>query len=93
MKKAALGRELSNREQQLIAYNVFEGKMVAKLLSGALTEEEGIKRADFFIQNNSEISDKTLVERIREMIIQVIISQNESSDLSRRYIEYFGKLK
>lgn len=93
MKKATLGRELSNREQQLIAYNVFEGKMVAKLLSGALTEEEGIKRADFFIQNNSEISDKTLVERIREMIIQVIISQNEASDLSRRYIEYCGKLK
>ena len=93
MKKAIMNKQLSERERELIAYNVFEGKTVAKLLSGAVTEKEGIEKADYFIKSNSEINDDKLVETIRQMIIQVVVSHNASSDLSKRYIEYCGKIK
>lgn len=93
MKKAVEGAALSEREEQLVAYNVFEGKGVAKLLSEAITEEEGLEKADYFIQINTEIKDKNIVETIRNLIIQVIVSQNNKSELAKRYIEYSGKVR
>lgn len=93
MKKAILGEKLSDREKQLIAYNVFEGKTVARLLSGSATEDEGIKKADYYIQNVTDIEDGRIVEMIRQMIIQVIITQNSESDLAKRYVEYSGKIR
>lgn len=93
MKKAILGNDLSDREKQLIAYNVFEGKTVARILSGSATEDEGIKKADYYIQNITDIEDGRIVEMIRQMIIQVIIAQNRECDLAKRYVEYSGKIR
>ncbi len=93
MKKALCRAELSEREQQLIAYNVFGGKTIAKLLSGALTEEEGIERAHRFIRNNYGLKDDILVQTVCRMAIRVIIEQNDSSELAKRYVEYSGKIK
>jgi hypothetical protein len=93
MKKALVEGVLTEREKQLIAYNVFEGKAVAKLLSGALTEEEGIEKADYFIRNNCELNDDDIVRSVRQMIIQVIVSSNNESDLAKRYVEYSVKIK
>jgi hypothetical protein len=83
---------LTARENQLIAYNLFEGKTVAKLLSGAVTESEGIEKADYFIMTNTDIEDSLLVESIRQMIIQAIVARNNESDLAKRYVEYSGKI-
>lgn len=93
MRMAVLGEILTERERQLIAYNVFEGKMIAKLLTSALTEKEGIEKADYFLKTNTEISDNQLIESIRQMIIQVIISYNNESDLAKRYVDYIGKVR
>lgn len=93
MIKAIKAGNLTDREKQLIAYNVFEGKTVAKILSGSVTESEGIKKADSYIRNMTDIEDSRIVEMIRQMIIQVIITQNGESDLARRYIEYSGKIR
>lgn len=93
MVKAIKVGNLTDREKQLLAYNVFEGKTVARILSGSVTESEGIKKADSYIQNMTDIEDSRIVEMIRQMIIQVIITQNSESDLARRYIEYTGKIR
>lgn len=93
MKKALYQEKLSERERHLIAYNVFEGKTIAKLLSGALTEEEGIDKANKFVRSNYELKDDILVETVCRMIIQVIIDQNDSSELAKRYAEYSGRIK
>jgi hypothetical protein len=93
MRKAVEEGGLTEREKQLIAYNVFEGKTVAKLLSGALTEKEGIEKADYFIRNNCELSDEKLIQSIRQMIIEVIVEHNNESDLAKRYVEYSEKNK
>lgn len=93
MKKALYQENLSERERQLIAYNVFEGKTIAKLLSGAFTEEEGIEKASKFVRSNYELKDDILVEKVCQMVIQVIIDQNESSELARRYVEYSARIK
>lgn len=93
MKRAVKCDKLTQREKQLIAYNLFDGKVVARLLSGATTEQEGIEKADYFIQTNTDIEDSRIVSSIRQMIIQVIISQNHESDLARRYVEYSEKIR
>jgi hypothetical protein len=93
MSKAVIGEILTERERQLIAYNVFEGKMIAKLLSGALTEKEGVERADYFLKTNTEINDNQLIESIRQMIIQVIVSHDNESDLAKRYVDYTDKIR
>ena len=88
-----MGETLTERERQLIAYNVFEGKMIAKMLSSALTEQEGIEKADYFLRTNMELSDNGKIEFIRQMIIQVIVSHNNESDLAKRYVDYTGKIR
>lgn len=93
MKKAVRGEKLSSRENQHIAYNLFDGKVVAKMLAGTITEKEGIKKAEYFIKENTGIEDNRLVESIRQMIIQEIVSLDNESDLAKRYVEYSGKIK
>lgn len=93
LKKAVKDYTLTEEEKQLIAYNLFEGKSVAKLLSSALTEKEGLENADYFIQMNTDIADGKVIEFIRQMIIQVIVSQNEETDLAKRYVEYSEKIR
>lgn len=92
MSKAVEGNALSAQEEQLIAYNVFEGKTVARLLFAATKEQEGVDKADYFIQVKTGIEDRQIVEVIRQMIIRVIISENRESDLAGRYVEYSGKI-
>lgn len=93
MRKAVVGEALTEKERQLIAYNVFEGKAIAKVLSSALTEQEGVETADYFIKANMEISDNQEIESIRQMIIQVIVAHNSEADLAKRYVDYAGKVK
>lgn len=92
MRKAVVDANLTEKEKQLISYNVFGGKTVAKLLSGAISEAEGIKYAENFIKTNTDIKDDGIVRSVREMIIQVIVEQNSSSELSKRYLEYGGRI-
>lgn len=93
MKKALCRERLSEREQQLIAYNVFGGKTIAKLLSDAITEEEGFERANYFVCRNYEIKDDILAQAVCRMAIRVIIEQNDSSELAKRYVEYAERIK
>ena len=66
---------------------------MAKLLAGAVTEQEGIEKADYFIRNNTEINDSGIIQSIRQMIIQVIISQDSESDIAKRYVEYSAAIR
>lgn len=93
MKKALAGNELTEREKQLIAFNVFDGKAIAKILSGEINEEEGVKKAELYIKMNCGIQDDEISASIRKMIIQVIIAENTKSDLGRRYVEYCGNVR
>ena len=93
LKRAVKDYTLTEQEKQLIAYNLFEGKTVAKLLSSALTEQEGVENAEYFIQMNTDIISNSTIKFIRQMIIQAIVSQNEDSDLAKRYVEYSGKIR
>ena len=87
MRKAVVNKMLTEREKQLIAYNVFEGKTIA------LTEQEGIKKADYFLESNMEINDVEEIQLIRNMIIQAMVSHNIESDLAKRYIDYTEKIR
>ena len=62
-------------------------------LRRAVTEEEGIKHADCYIQNITGIDDNTIVEIIRQLIIQKYIAYQGESDIAKRYVEYSEKIR
>ena len=93
MEKALRGEALSDEERQNIAYYVFEGTTVIGFLRRAVTEEEGIKHADCYIQNITGIDDNTIVEIIRQLIIQKYIAYQGESDIAKRYVEYSEKIR
>ncbi len=91
--KAVGGYQLNKREKQMAAYNLYEGKMVAKLLYGASSEKEGVEKADFYIKTLSDINNDLEVENIRQLIIQALISQDSKSENAKRYLEYSGQVR
>ena len=93
MCKAVSGASLTEREKRLLAYNLFEGKTIARLLSDALTEKEGITKTDYFLKSNMGLSDEKEIESIRQMIVQVIVSYDNKAELAKRYIDYTGKIR
>ena len=93
LKRVVRVGQVTQEENQIIAYNLFDGRTVAKLLAGAVTEQEGIEKADYFIRNNTEINDSGIIQSIRQMIIQVIISQDSESDIAKRYVEYSAAIR
>ena len=52
-----------------------------------------MEKADYFIKTNMEITDSAEITLIRQMIIQVIVSHDNDSDLAKRYMEFAGKIR
>ncbi len=79
------GRTLSEREQEIVAYNVFNGKQIGELLIKEENAADGIYMADKKIGAKFEIQDGVLIDKIRQLIIQVIIQEMEDEGFSQRY--------
>lgn len=80
-------KKVSGKDKENIAYNVFDGKKVAKILEKEPVAEEGIKKADRFINSFIGTRNHRLIENIRNMIIRVIFSEFDSPELRNRYMQ------
>lgn len=79
------GRALSEREKEVIAYNIFGGKKTAHILASETDVTIGIKNANNMIKSQLGIEDAVLIDTIRRNIMGVIFRANEQGDLQRRY--------
>lgn len=85
-----LGKVASEVERDNIAYNVFNGKKVSRILETEVIAEEGIKAADRFINSFIGTSNSVLIENIRNKIMHVIFSQSHIHELQNRYLQIEG---
>ena len=83
--KDALNNDLDDEKRTVVAYNVFEGKRIAKYLLDAYTKDEGIEKANESIRGIVNITDENLINVIRNNIIQALYIQNKDGDIAKRY--------
>lgn len=66
LRKALNNESLSTEEQNMIAYNIFDGKKIGKVLMQSANESEGLKFVRSAISRQFNINDSNLVERITD---------------------------
>lgn len=79
------GNMPSRKEQEVVAYNIFEGKKVAGILAAEADMTIGIEKANKKIKSIMGFSAENLIVSIRESIISVIFGMDERGELLKRY--------
>ena len=90
LRKVLMNEDLSDNEMKSVAYNLFEGKRMAKSLIDSIDAAKGIEDADARIKKMYDIDDE-LVVVIRQLILQYIVDHVKTDTFSKRYIEYSGR--
>lgn len=88
MRKVPNGKPLTEGEQQIVAYNVFEGKQMIRLLEDSWEEKEGIRRLDARLQCMDDVQNETLAIRLRQLILKVVIEQTGMEQFKSRFAVY-----
>ena len=89
--KAAENNPLTDEEQIVTAYNLFDGKRLSGLLENAEDEAEGIRNVERRIAQTGSLENPSLAKQICQLILQGVLSQMEGSKLSQRYLAYEAK--
>lgn len=79
------GNEVSSKEKEIVAYNVFEGKKIAAIMADESDRNKGVDMVNRRIQSQIGIKDVELIDSIRQLIFHVIFSNNRDGELARRY--------
>lgn len=89
------GKSITDREKEIVAYNVFNGKKLANILQAEKDVKKGIKKVDDAICSCLGVNDVILIENIRRIVMQVIFNGNSQSELAKRYqlIESEGRVR
>ena len=88
LRSALGGKTASTKEQEVIAYNLFEGKKIANILASETNSEIGVENADKKIMSMMGFSTDRLIEVIRKSIMSAIFSLNDQSVLQKRYSSF-----
>ena len=88
LRQALAGRKLTPAEQQAVAYNVFDGLEIARLLMNEPEEIEGIKKVNLKISSYLQINSTEITDHVRRLVIQIIFSKGKNPSLAERYMEF-----
>lgn len=91
LRKVLVGEKLSDSESKAIAYNLFEGKRMAKHLRDSIDTHVGIKEVDERIKKKYDFENDALVIQIRQLILQYVSEHLKTSSFESRYVEFIGK--
>ena len=84
--EAALnGLTLSKQEKEVVAYNIFEGKQIAKIMANEIDAAVGINNVKKKIMASMGFTSNELIEEIRKCIMEIIFRNNEQGELTQRY--------
>ncbi|MCR5771712.1 MAG: ATP-binding protein [Butyrivibrio sp.] len=90
LRKVLMNEELSDSEMKAVAYNLFDGKRMARCLMDSIDAAKGIEEADAKIKKLYDIDDD-LVVVIRQLVLQYIVEHMKTDSFSNRYLEYTGR--
>ncbi len=82
------GSSLTQEARNQIAYNVFDGKRIAKILEDEAESGEGVKKMERMIAACVGSCDADLLVVIRTTLLHVILSQNHVEALRQRYLPF-----
>lgn len=77
------GRSLSQRKQEIIAYNVFHGKRIARLMANE-SLENGLEKVNQYIKMTTGFADSHLLELIRNNILSAISHELPDGELQQK---------
>ena len=86
------GEKLTKNDMQNVAYNVFKGKIISKILDENKKKDKGIDKVNKRIQSEIGINDTILIDCIRQHIFEFIFA-NKSDKLEQKYKIDEGKVK
>lgn len=84
---ALQGTSITEKEQKVIAYNIFEGKKIASILAAEKNADVGIENANKKIMSIIGLSTQAVIDEIRKNILNVVFSAKKDGELQRRYAE------
>lgn len=82
---ALSGTQATEREREVVAYNIFEGKRIACILAAETDVAIGIENANKKIMSTMGFAGDILIEAIRKSIMDVVFRMNEHGELQQRY--------
>ena len=86
--KALKNKSLTEEEQQMVAYDLFEGKQMIRLLEDSWDETEGVRRLDDLLLHMDGVQHEALAVRIRQLILQGVIEQSGMERFKNRFEAY-----
>lgn len=91
LRKILIGEKLTENEMKSMAYNLFDGKRMAKHLRDSIDTKKGIQEVDSRIKAMYNIENEQLVERIRQLILRFVSDHMKNDAFENRYLEYMGR--
>ncbi|MCD8363748.1 MAG: DUF87 domain-containing protein [Lachnospiraceae bacterium] len=86
-KRGLQGEELTEREQEIIAYNLFGGKSSAMTLENAETEKSGVERIEESLKAGYNLAPD-LAKHITRILLRAIMDEAVTPKLCERYESY-----
>lgn len=81
------GTSITEKAQEVIAYNIFDGKKIASILASEQNAKVGIENANKRIMSIMGLTTQNVVDEIRRKIMNVIFNANKDGEIQRRYAE------
>lgn len=88
MYKALKKGPLTVTEQRTVAYNLFEGKQMARMLEDSWDEAEGIRCLDAWLLSMEHIQDEALAVRLRQLVLQSVVEYGSMERFKSRFAAY-----
>lgn len=82
------GEPLTETERCIVAYDLFEGKLMAEILEKTADEKEGIRLMEQQISHMNGIHEYSLAEQIRQFILQAIFTHADTPRFRERFSQY-----
>lgn len=91
LRMTLLNEKLTESEKMLVAYNLFKGKHIAKMLRDSINEAEDIINVDIKISELYDIQNDDLVVVIRQLILGYVAEHTKTDVFENRYLEFMGR--
>lgn len=88
MYQALKGERLTEKEQGIVAYDLFEGKQMVRMLEDSCEENEGVDRLDTWILHLDGVQDENLAIRLRQLILKIVTEQTGMERFKNRFVVY-----
>lgn len=91
LRKVLSGEKLTEQEMKAVAYNLFDGKRMARYLRDSVDAGKGIAGVDNKIKNMYQLENPELVVQIRQLILRYIGDHVRADSFTDRFIDFMGR--